>query len=152
MIDGVPISMSPSPFAPHERVITELSRQIANQIIEKKCNCKAYSNLDWIIDNHTVNRPDLIIVCGQQPQRHLERPPSLVCEVLSESTRGRDLTAKRTLCRENDVPNYLIIDPDEKTLLQVAAEGESSFQQDQSIEFSLDHNCQIRIEIAPLFE
>lgn len=107
--------MSPSPFGPHEKIITRLSFQIRKQLESDDCECEIYTNLDWIINNTTVIRPDLMVVCGNQPQRHLEHPPALAVEVLAPSTRGRDLIAKRSLCRENHVPNYLTIDPVKQT-------------------------------------
>ena len=48
LIDGVAISMTPSPFGPHERVVAELSRQFLNQIDERDCECRVYTNLDWM--------------------------------------------------------------------------------------------------------
>ncbi|PAY20868.1 hypothetical protein CKO51_03770 [Rhodopirellula sp. SM50] len=36
LIDGVPVSMSPSSFGPHKRVVAELSRQILNPFIENQ--------------------------------------------------------------------------------------------------------------------
>ena len=106
LIDGIPIAMSPSPFGPHERIVTELSRQVSNQLIENKSQCRVYCNLDWIISDDTVVRPDLMVVCGQQPERHLDHAPDLAVEVLSESTRQHDLTVKRALYLENQVAHY----------------------------------------------
>ncbi len=83
------------------RIITRLSFTIRFQLIANDCDCEIDTNLDWIINDNSVIRPDLMVVCGEQPERHLERPLALAVEVLSESTRGRDLIAKRFLCREN---------------------------------------------------
>jgi len=69
--------------------------------------------IDWIITNDTVVRPDLVVVCGPAPQRHVEQPPALVAEILSAATRDRDLTVKRELYETHGVRWYLIIDPDE---------------------------------------
>jgi len=152
LIDGVPISMSPSPFGPHERVISRLSYQIQSQLQTCVGPCVIYTNLDWIIDNHTVIRPDLMVVCGEQPQRHLERPPVLMAEVLSESTRGRDLTAKRTLCRENNVAHYLVIDPEQRTMLHVTESGEIEINATESQLLTLENDCQISIQSGSLFD
>jgi Uma2 family endonuclease len=153
LIDGLPISMTPSPFGPHERVITEVSRQVANQLIENKCDCRVYANLDWIISDDTVIRPDLMVVCGEQPERHLERPPSLMVEVLSDSTCGRDLTAKCTLCRENNVQHYLIIDPADQMTLHITADGDQTNDSNQTIDLTLtDGDCSVQIECGRLFD
>lgn len=74
-------------------------------------------------------------------------------EVLSDSTRGRDLTPKRTLCRENDVPHYLIIDPAEKTIEHVTAAGSDHPPHNAPLQLSLDKaNCKIAIDPPSLFD
>jgi Uma2 family endonuclease len=76
LIDGVAIAMTPSSFGPHERVVSRLSRIIGGQLDAGACRCEVYTNLDWIVSDDTVLRPDLMVVCGDQPQRHLERVPA----------------------------------------------------------------------------
>lgn len=64
LIDGVAISTGPSPFGPHERVISRLSFQIQSQIRQHQCACEVYTHLDWIIGDDTVIRSDLMVICG----------------------------------------------------------------------------------------
>ncbi len=152
LIDGIPFSMSPSPFGLHERIITRLSFTIRCEIIANDCDCEIYTNLDWIISENSVIRPDLMVVCGEQPDRHLERPPALAVEVLSESTRGRALIAKRSLCRENDVQNYLIIDPVSRSLTLLTPTREAEYGSTDTISLALDASCQAVIECGQLFD
>ena len=152
LIDGVAISMTPSPFGPHERIISRLSLAVQSQIRDHECRCEVYTNLDWIISDDTVIRPDLMVVCGEQPERHLERSPAMVVEVLSESTRGRDLTAKRTLCRENNVAHYLIIDPDNKSVMHVTEAGERRVDPAQPIRLNLGDDCSVELGCSNLFD
>lgn len=93
-----------------------------------------------------------MVVCGEQPERHLERPPALAVEVLSESTRGRDLLAKRSLRRENDVPNYLIIDPVSRSLTVVTPTQEAEYGPTDTISLCLAAGCQAVIEFGQLFD
>ncbi len=154
MIDGVPIAMTPSPFGPHERIISRLSFEIQMQHRSGKCPCEVYTCLDWIISQDTIVRPDLMVICGEQPKYHLERAPALVAEVLSDSTKGRDLVVKRALYTENAVPHYLIIDPESKTIEHVAG-GTSGFRTENSrfeLDLGNDPNCRITIECAKLFD
>ncbi|QEG00283.1 hypothetical protein Mal15_43530 [Stieleria maiorica] len=151
LIDGVPVSMSPSPLGPHERIVAELSRQMLNQLIENECDCRVYTNLDWIVSDDTVVRPDLMVVCGIQPDRHLERPPAVVVEVLSAATRQRDLTAKRAIYLERDVTRYLIVDPDDQTVRVVMKHGEQSFGAGESMVFDVDAGCRVEIQCGRLF-
>jgi len=152
LIDGVAIAMSPSPFGPHERIISRLSFEIQSATRSGKCPCEVYTALDWIMNENTVVRPDLMVVCGQQPERHLERPPVLVVEVLSESTRRMDLIAKREHYREQKVPHYLIIDPIDLSIEHITAEGSSRHAADETIEFSLKPDCPVSIECSRLFD
>lgn len=137
LIDGIAIAMTPSPFGPHERVVSRLSRMIGSQLEQKACSCEAYTNLDWIISNDTVIRPDLMVVCGDQPQRHLEKPPVLVVAVLSDATRGSDLVAKRDLYREHQVLHYLIIDPDARSAEHVMGATTCTHSSTDHIELAL---------------
>ncbi len=154
LIDGVAIAMTPSPFGPHERIIARLSFQIQSQLRSADCPCQVYTNLDWIIKDDTVIRPDLMAVCGEQPERHLESRPEIAVEVLWESTRGLDLTTKRTLCREHDVPHYLIIDPDSRTVEQVSGEESTTDAIDDHFNLMLTDAacCRITISCSTLFD
>jgi Uma2 family endonuclease len=154
LIDGVAIAMTPSPFAPYERVISRLSRIIGTQIEQNSCPCEVYTNLDWIVSQDTVIRPDLMVVCGDQPQRHLERPPVLVAEVMSESTKGRDRIAKRAVYVEQRVRYFLVIDPDAKTVVLATGESTCLFAADGCVELELadQGSCKVKIDCQRLFD
>lgn len=109
--NGTAVAMSPSPLAPHERAVAKLVFQIESAFREQACGCATYDGLDWIVSDDTVVRPDVMVVCGRQPGRHLERPPILAIEVLSESTAEKDRTAKRDLYEAHQVADYLLVDP-----------------------------------------
>ena len=71
LIEGVPVAMSPSPFGPHERIVAEFVKSFGSQIDQQGCDCRVYAGLDWIVSNDTVVRPDVMVVCGPQPERAL---------------------------------------------------------------------------------
>ncbi len=111
---GTAVAMAPSPFGPHERAVSEISFQIQSSVKSQlpQCkDCKVYTGLDWIVQHDTVVRPDLMLVCGVQPELHLEHSPTLIVEVLSESTSDKDQTVKRELYESYEVEHYLIADP-----------------------------------------
>ncbi len=58
LIEGIPFAMSPSPFAFHQAIILEIARQFLNQMDNCKNKCYVYAKLDWIINEHTIVRPD----------------------------------------------------------------------------------------------
>lgn len=123
--NGTAVSMSPSPLGPHERAVAKLVFQIESSLQRHACPCATYAGLDWIVQDDTVVRPDVMVVCGSQPGRHLERPPSLAVEVLSDATADKDRTVKRTLYESTGVLHYLIVDPVTKTIewLALGADG-----------------------------
>jgi len=56
LIEGIAISTSPSPFGPHERAVSELSRAIGNALESGSIDCQVYAGLDWIVGDDTVVR------------------------------------------------------------------------------------------------
>ena len=109
--NGTAVAMSPSPLGPHERAVAKLVFQIEAAMREQRCDCASYAGLDWVVEDDTVVRPDVMIVCGRQPGRYLERPPMLAIEVLSDSTAEKDRTVKRDLYEAQGVAHYLLVNP-----------------------------------------
>lgn len=150
---GVAVSMSPAPFGPHELVVSKLVQDFRNQIEQRGCRCEVYAGLDWIVAPDTVVRPDLMIVCGEQPPRHLERPPVLAVEVLSKSTASKDLLQKRELYQHHGVSHYLIADPDNRTLLVLRlADGiYEEIASTHRYKLEIANGCDIELEAERLF-
>ena len=141
---GTAVSMSPSPFGPHERAIAKFVAQIDASITKDGCACAVYAGLDWIVQENTVVRPDVMLVCGTQPTRYLESPPSLTIEVLSESTATKDLHAKRELYEEQKVEHYLIVDTAELSIQWLALQSNGKFS-DQSDSIANDGKFSIEL-------
>jgi Uma2 family endonuclease len=125
LLDGVAVAMTPSPFGPHAERLSRLAAALWNGIDAAGCQATVLAEIDWIVANDTVVRPDLVVVCGPAPERHVEQPPALVAEILSEATRSRDQTVKRELYEARGVRWYLMIDPDgdRSSLLRLGQAG-----------------------------
>lgn len=93
--DGIAIAMTPSPFGRHPAILVALVRELSIATRQQACDATVLAELDWIVRSDTVVRPDVMIVCGDPPEKHLHQPPALVAEILSPSTRQNDLTYKR---------------------------------------------------------
>lgn len=113
---GVPVSMAPGPFGRHQKLAGDVMMVIREALSAAECNAEVTYELDWIVSNDTVVRPDVLVICGGIPERHLETPPALIVEVVSDSTRERDQVFKRALYEREGVTAYLIADPDAKTI------------------------------------
>lgn len=151
---GVAVAMSPAPFGPHELVVSRLNYLFRYDIDRRKCQCEVYAGLDWVVNADTVVRPDVMIVCGDQPPRHLERPPVLAVEVLSPSTASKDRLQKRDLYQLYGVSHYLIVDPELKTLqvLNLAEDGYLEILHSERYRFRLCDDCEIELETSRLFD
>jgi Uma2 family endonuclease len=113
LLEGVAVAMTPSPFGRHAERLSRMAATLWNAIDASECNATVLAEIDWVVSDDTVVRPDLVVVCGPAPQRHVERAPALVVEILSAATRQRDQTVKRDLYETHGVRWYMIIDPDE---------------------------------------
>lgn len=109
---GIPISMSPSPFGRHGQLATRVGALLTNAIDSIECNATVLLGIDWIVSDDTVVRPDVSVVCGGPPERHIEQAPALIVEVISEGTCDRDEIWKKELYEREGVDWYLLVDSD----------------------------------------
>ncbi len=144
--NGVPVAMTPSPFGPHQQAARMLIVQLTLALEAARCGCEVLHELDWVIAEDTVVRPDVVVVCDGVPKQHLHSVPALVAEVLSASTASKDRTSKRELYARCGVGHYLIVDPDTQAieLLRLAGDRYEPASLDQSI--NLTNTCQITLE------
>lgn len=114
IIDGALI-VSPSPIPIHQRVIRNLMK-----VLDAACpsELEVYlSPLDYQPSRHISVQPDLLIVrTGDPDEKNLKVAPLLAVEVLSASSRRRDLILKRSVYQECGVASYWIFDPGEPSL------------------------------------
>lgn len=113
LIAGVPFSMSPLPVFKHQKINVKIVR-ILDEELERNCcdDCTAMMPIDWKIDESTIVQPDASIICENANGKYIISIPKLVFEILSPSTRKKDLTIKFDLYQDQGVKYYCIIDPD----------------------------------------
>ena len=112
IIGGDAFDMSPAPLTRHQAIVGELHLQIATFL--KSHKCKAFvSPTDVKLSEEDVVQPDLLVVCDQtQVKRtHIEGPPALVVEVVSEATLVHDRVHKFRLYARAGIPEYWIVTP-----------------------------------------
>jgi Uma2 family endonuclease len=128
LINGVAFDMTPAPNLEHQVISSKLHASLFNALDDAKrksggdCMVLA-APLDLFLGEAVVE-PDLVVVCdpAKKSPRGIEGAPDLVVEILSPRTAGKDLTRKRWLYEAAGVPEYLIVDPDERVglLLRLA--------------------------------
>ena len=109
LIDGNAIAMAPSPFGPHQGIMSKVLFDINYSL--RKCNnkCFAYAELDYIIDEFNVFRPDISVVC-EKIKEYIKTPPKLIVEILSPSTAIKDKTVKFQTYEKEGVEWYMMVD------------------------------------------
>lgn len=152
--NGVAIAMGPSPFGRHAQILAHLAMVLGNAIDAADCTATMLAEIDWIVADDTILRPDLTIVCGGAPQRHVEQTPALVVEILSASTRERDLTFKKWLYQQEGVPWYLIIDPDADDFQALKLDASGKYQpmaHGETLSVDICDECSLSVRVDRLF-
>jgi len=109
LIDGDAIAMAPSPFGPHQALLSIISSDINNSFRKCSKRCFVYAELDYIIDEFNVFRPDISVVC-EKIKDFIKTPPKLIVEILSPSTALKDKTVKFETYQKEGVEFYMMVD------------------------------------------
>lgn len=129
LIDGIFYDMA-SPSTLHQHIAGLVYRWISEFIEESDGDCFPFiSPIDVQLDRDvkTMIQPDVIVVCDPQKVKHfgIYGAPDFVLEVLSKSTRKRDITLKLTKYMEAGVREYWAIDTDRRILIVYLAEEDA---------------------------
>jgi Uma2 family endonuclease len=128
IIDGELI-VSAAPLVKHQWLLFLLSLHFGNHVHVRRLGRILFAPVDVMFPSGDTVQPDLIFIC--QDRLHIVQgalvngPPDAILEVLSASTRDRDLGIKRAIYEASGVKEYWIADPDVPglTLLALGADG-----------------------------
>ena len=119
LIDGE-IYLMASPNHQHQVVISELLVQLYEFFKEKACSpitspfdVRLSNGAQSFEDDPNVVQPDLLVICDEENINEngiYHGVPSLVIEVLSPSTRNKDMLTKLSLYMKSGVDEYWIVD------------------------------------------
>ena len=153
LVNGYPFAMSPSPTRQHQLFATSFAGEIRSILKAEKvnCTCDVYNELDWIVNENTVVRPDCMVVCGDFKEDYLTFPPQLILEVSSHATRLRDRNTKYNLYEMYGVKYYIIADCDKKTL-EIFELTDNKYKQTDTKQFNLTSTCSINFDVIGLFD
>ncbi|MBP7176827.1 MAG: type II toxin-antitoxin system prevent-host-death family antitoxin [Thermoclostridium sp.] len=118
-IDGE-VYLLASPVYNHQVSVSELLVIFHNWFKGKKCRpLTAPFDVTLIKDKDNINvvQPDIIIICDTDQvdaSGKYKGVPTLAVEVLSRSTRSKDMLKKLDLFMQTGVREYWIVDPDKK--------------------------------------
>lgn len=108
--------MSPAPNPTHGGVVGRLLMIIAAYLDETDGGYVLGDNTDVYFPDGTLLKPDLSVVLEKNSaiinwSRGIYGVPDMVVEVLSKSTRKKDLTIKKNIYEAQGVREYWIVDP-----------------------------------------
>lgn len=137
LIDGE-IYLIASPGFDHQVVVNEIAWHFNSFFRGKPCQSLTASfdirlcgTATRFEDNPNVVQPDVIVICDQEEineDNKYEGIPALIVEVLSPSTKTKDMVLKLNLYMKSGVSEYWIIDIEHKRIIQY------SFTQDNNID------------------
>jgi Uma2 family endonuclease len=126
IIGGEAYAMSPAPLPRHQMIAGEIFAALHAQLSGRPCK-PIMSPVDVRLSDEDVVQPDLIVVCkpDQIRRTHIEGAPTMVIEILSESTALYDRTRKLSLYARNGIKEVWLVTPYPSLVEVLLLDGES---------------------------
>ena len=119
LIDGIPHMMAGVTLW-HQEIVMSLVRQLSNFLDGKTCkvivspfDVRLFPEKDNM--DKTVVMPDIMVVCDKkklEDGKACKGAPDFIAEILSPSTKGKDLIDKKELYEKAGVREYWVVDKD----------------------------------------
>ena len=110
----------PAPNMYHQDILRELTTALDAYARKRNAGKVYFAPCDVVLSPETVVQPDLLFVSSERlgilTNANIQGPPDLAVEILSESTRRRDIEIKRKLYAKYGVREYWIVDPAAETI------------------------------------
>jgi Uma2 family endonuclease len=135
ILDGKVYYYAPSGAPNHNKTINNICRIFGNYLKGKPC--EVYSdNMDVILEEKiNVIQPDVKIICNPDILRDIRQgasaingAPDLAVEVLSPSTRKRDMGYKMNLYARFGVKEYWLVDTDANSVDIYLLKGDNKYE------------------------
>lgn len=157
LIEGELVKMA-GPNDPHQVFIGDFYIEATIQVRALGIGETRISPYDAAIDEHNTFQPDMLFVSNDR--RHIfdghgvTGAPDLVVEVLSESTRQRDLNVKLPVYARNGVREMLAVDLNAESVAKYVGDGQSmTLERVYNAEDVLTSEAMpgVAIELGPIF-
>ena len=144
--------VTPAPRPGHERILARLRRAIDPYVEWNGLGVTEARGVVRVRESEV--EPDLLVRTDSPSVSSWEDAPTpiLVAEVLSGTTRRRDHVQKRDWYLEVGIPEYWIIDPDERTLRVVRAGTADDVRSNTVTWLPRGVSNPFELEIAKLFD
>jgi Uma2 family endonuclease len=121
------VAVSPSPASRHSFTINKLAQLIMNHIDLEALGGEFYTDVDTILNEFNVRRPDILYFSEGRThlvgENAMQGPPDLAVEVVSPSSVEIDRRDKFLQYAAAGIAFYWIVDPQHKTLEAWRLEG-----------------------------
>ena len=158
LIDGVIYDMA-APTDKHQVISGEIFAKFRDYIRKNKGKCitvMAPLDVQLDCDEKTMVQPDVVIVCDRDKfkEGRVFGAPDLVVEVLSESTRKKDIVIKGAKYSNAGVREFWLVDPKKKRVHVYCYE-----QDDLPVMYTFEHkvpvgiwNDECEVDFAEIYE
>ena len=158
LIDGVFYDMA-APTTIHQSIAGYLHKKFLDYVMENKGPCFPFMSpvdVQLDCDDKTVIQPDVLIVCDRSKYRNgrVFGAPDLCVEVLSPSSRKKDMQIKLFKYYNAGVREYWIVDPEKKMLVQYDMEHmelPSVYNSESTIPVRI-WNSECKIDLGEMFD
>lgn len=128
LIDGHLVRMQ-APTSIHQEMIAEIFYRFKDYQIKKRPDCRVFTapfDVQLDMDSYTVLQPDISVICDRNriTARGCYGAPDLIVEVLSDSTRNKDMYTKLAKYKNAGVREYWMVDPVRERVLVYFYEDE----------------------------
>jgi len=136
----------------HQKIVSELSRQIGNYLQGKSCEIyvapfdvrlPTRNEKDEQID--TVVQPDISVICNEEKldEKGCRGAPDWIIEIVSPSSAFHDMNIKRDLYEMHGIREYWIIHPTERWLMIYLLDLQGKYGNYKM--FSLENSSQVAL-------
>lgn len=152
LVNGYPIQLLPSTIWKHSQTVSRCNFQVLKSLEQNEdCTCNVFIELDWKINDFTILRPDLMIVCEELKTDFLEFPPTLIVEVLSPSTTVRDRTIKYEIYESQGVKFYILLDYIKK-IAEIFELINNRYKQVDKVDLEIEKNCFVNFDFNTIWK
>jgi len=125
LIDGE-VYLLAAPSYQHQIVVNEIAGRFYLYFKDKPCqsltspfDVRLFGFATKFEEDPNVVQPDIVVICDKDNVRDnkYHGVPTLIVEVLSPSTKGKDLATKLQLYLKSGVSEYWVVDPDERRII-----------------------------------
>ncbi len=128
LIDGRVYTMD-SPLFPHQNALLNIATSFSNWFDGRKC-FPAVAPFDVTLiknkNNICVVQPDILVICDKEninEKGKYKGTPTVVVEILSKSSRGKDMITKLNLYMETGVKEFWLVDTEKKQIMLYSFEN-----------------------------